>query len=63
MKRRGKRLCNAALQALRPQNDRPIAWEDQVRQLLLRCEPIQPGQFGMKLMAHTVIKVRKFCGG
>ena len=41
---------------------RPFAWEDKFKRLLLRFERIQQRHYGMKLMAYTLINLRKFCG-
>ena len=38
------------------------AWEDKFKRLLLRFERIQQRHYGMKLMAYTLINLRKFCG-
>jgi hypothetical protein len=40
----------------------PLAWEDKFKRLLLRFERIQQRHYGMKLMAYTLINLRKFCG-
>ena len=61
-KRGRKRLFNAAIHALRTRVDRTFAWEDKFKRLLLRFEHLQQRHFGMKLMAYTLINVRKFCG-
>jgi hypothetical protein len=57
-----KRLCNAAIQALRLRVERTFAWEDKFKRLLLRFERIQQRHYGMKLLAYTLINLRKFCG-
>jgi transposase len=61
-KRGRKRLFNAAIHALRTRVDRTFAWEDKFKRLLLRFERIQQRHFGMKLMAYTLINLRRFCG-
>jgi transposase len=61
-KRGRKRFFNAAIHALRTCVDRTFAWEDKFKRLLLRFEHLQQRHFGMKLLAYTLINVRKFCG-
>jgi hypothetical protein len=61
-KRGRKRLCNAAIHALRMRVERPLAWEDKCKRLLIRFERIQQRHYGMKLMAYTLINLRTFCG-
>jgi transposase len=60
-KRGRKRVFNQAIQALRDRVERTFAWEDTLKRLLLRCEHHQRRHDGMKLMAYTLIKVRRFC--
>jgi transposase len=60
-KRGRKRLCNAALHALRDRVERTFAWEDKFKRWLLRFEHIQQRHYGMKLMAYTLINLRHFC--
>src|SRR5215471_8097667 len=60
-KRGRKRLFNAAIHALRERVERTFAWEDKFKRLLLRFEYIQRRYYGMKLMAYTLINVRRFC--
>ncbi len=60
-KRGRKRLCNAAIHALRARVERTFAWEDKFKRLLLRFERIQQRHYGMKLMAYTLINLRGFC--
>jgi hypothetical protein len=55
-----KRLCNAAIHALRTRVDRPLAWEDRFKRR--RFEHMQHRHFGRKLLAYTLINVREFCG-
>ncbi len=61
-KRGRKRLFNAAIHALRMRVERTFAWEDKFKRLLLRFERIQRRHYGMKLLAYTLINLRKFCG-
>ncbi|HTD19290.1 MAG TPA: transposase [Ktedonobacteraceae bacterium] len=60
-KRGRKRLFNAAIHALRARVERTFAWEDKFKRLLLRFEHLQCRHYGMKLMAYTLINVRRFC--
>jgi transposase len=60
-KRGRKRFFNAAIHALRDRVERTFAWEDKFKRLLLRFEHIQHRHYGMKLMAYTLINVRRFC--
>jgi Transposase DDE domain len=60
-KRGRKRWFNAAIHALRERVERTFAWEDKFKRLLLRFEHIQQRHYGMKLMAYTLINVRRFC--
>src|SRR5262245_15941326 len=60
-KRGRKRLFNAAIQAVRERVERTFAWEDTCKRLLLRFEYIQQRHYGMKLMAYTLINLRRFC--
>ena len=61
-KRGCKRLFNATIHALRLCVERTFAWEDKFKRLLLRFERIQRLHYGMKLLAYTLINLRKFCG-
>ncbi len=61
-KRGRKRLFNQAIHALRNCVERTFAWEDKFKRLLLRFEHIQQRHYGMKLMAYTLINLRRFCG-
>ena len=61
-KRGRKRWFNAVIHALRERVERTFAWEDKFKRLLLRFESIQQRHYGMKLMAYTLINVRRFCG-
>ncbi len=60
-KRGRKRLFNQAIHALRDRVERTFAWEDKFKRLLLRFEHIQRRHYGMKLMAYTLINLRRFC--
>ena len=60
-KRGRKRWFQAAIHALRERVERTFAWEDKFKWLLLRFEHIQQRHYGMKLMAYTLINVRRFC--
>jgi transposase len=60
-KRGRKRLFNAAIHALRERVERTFAWEDKFKRLLLRFEHLQRRHYGMKLMAYTLINLRRFC--
>jgi transposase len=60
-KRGRKRLFNDAIHALRERVERTFAWEDKFKRLLLRFEYIQQRHYGMKLMAYTLINLRRFC--
>jgi len=42
--------------------ERTFAWEDKFKRLLLRFERIQQRHYGMKLLAYTLINLRKCCG-
>ena len=61
-KRGRKRFFNEAIHALRMRVERTFAWEDKFKRLLLRFERIQQRHYGMKVMAYTLINLRKFCG-
>ena len=61
-KRGRTRRFNEAIHALRMRVERTFAWEDTFKRLLLRFERIQQRHYGMKLMAYTLINLRKFCG-
>ena len=60
-KRGRKRLFNKAIHALRERVERTCAWEDKFKRLLLRFEHHQRRHYGMKLMAYTLINLRRFC--
>jgi hypothetical protein len=61
-KRGRKRLFNDAIHALRMRVERTFAWEDKFKRLLFRFERLQQRHYGMKLMAYTLINLRRFCG-
>jgi hypothetical protein len=61
-KRGRRRLFNAAIHALRMRVERTFAWEDKFKRLLLRFERIQLRHYVMKLLAYTLINLRKFYG-
>jgi hypothetical protein len=61
-KRGRKRLFNEAIHALRMRVERTFAWEDKFKRLLLRFERIQQRDYGMKVLAYTLINLRAFCG-
>jgi transposase len=60
-KRGRKRWFNAVIHALRERVERTFAWEDKFKRLLLRFEHIQLRHYGLKLMAYTLINLRRFC--
>ena len=60
-KRGRKRLFNEAIHALRERVEPTFAWEDKCKRLLLRFESIQQRHYGLKLMAYTLINLRRFC--
>jgi transposase len=60
-KRGRKRLFHAAIHALRERVERTFAWEDKFKRLLLRFEYHQRRHYGLKLMAYTLINLRRFC--
>jgi transposase len=60
-KRGRKRWFNQAIHALRDRVERTFAWEDKFKRLLLRFEYHQHRHYGMKLMAYTLINLRRFC--
>jgi hypothetical protein len=61
-KRGRKRLFDAAIHSLRLCVERTFAWEDKFKRLLLRFEFKQQRNYGMKLMAYTLINLRPFSG-
>jgi hypothetical protein len=60
-KRGRKRLFDQAIHTLRDRVERTFAWEDKFKRLLLRFEHIQQRHYSMKLMAYTLINLRRFC--
>jgi len=56
-----KRWFHAAIHALRERVERTFAWEDKFKRVLLRFEYHQRRHYGMKLMAYTLINLRRFC--
>jgi hypothetical protein len=60
-KRGRKRFFNQAIHALPARVERTFAWEDKCKRLLLRFEHIQLRHYGMKLIAYTLIDLRRFC--
>jgi len=61
-KRGRKRFFAVALDKLRFIVERPFAWEDKFKRLLLRFETKQSRHLGCKLIAFTLINLREFCG-
>ena len=55
------RMVNNLTMPLRDRVERTFAWEDKFKRLLLRFEYIQKRHYGMKLMAYTLINLRRFC--
>jgi hypothetical protein len=62
VKRGRKRLFNEAIHALKKRVERTCAWQDKFTRLLLRFARIQQRPYGMKVLAYTLINLRKFCG-
>ena len=60
-KRGRKRWFDAWSHTLRDRVERTFAWEDQFKRLWLRFEHQQRRHYGMKLMAYTLINLRRFC--
>jgi len=60
-KRGRRRLFNPAVHELRLTVERTFAWEDKFKRLLLRFERIQSRHFSFKLLAYTMINLRRFC--
>jgi len=60
-KRGRTRWFNQAIHALRERVERTFAWEDKFKRVLLRFEYHQRRHYGMKLMAYTLINLRRFC--
>ena len=57
-----KRLFDEVIHALRMHVERTCAWQDKCKRMLLRFEHIQPRHYAVKLLAYTLINLRKFCG-
>lgn len=57
-----KRWFNQAIHALRERVERTCAWEDKCKRVLLRFAYHQRRHYARKLMAYTLINVRRFCG-
>ena len=62
-KRGRQRFFDDALYKLRFIVERTFAWEDKFKRLLLRFETKQIHHLGFKLLAFTLLNLRKFCGG
>jgi transposase len=60
-KRGRKRLFNQAIHDLRDRVEQTFAWEDKFKRLVLRFEHLQRRHYAMKLMAYTLINLRRFC--
>jgi transposase len=60
-KRGRKRFFDHAIHTLRDRVERTFAWEDKFKRLLMRFEHIQQRHYAMKLMAYTLINLRRFC--
>lgn len=60
-KRGRRRLFNPVIYELRLTVERTFAWEDKFKRLLLRFERIQSRHFSFKLLAYTMINLRRFC--
>lgn len=56
-----KRFFDAAVHQLRLTVERTFAWEDKFKRLLLRFERIQSRHLSFKLLAYTLINLRRFC--
>ena len=63
LKRGRKRFFEAPLYKRRFLVERPFAWEDKFKRLLLRFETKQSHPLGFKLLAFTLITLRAFCRG
>jgi hypothetical protein len=62
IKRGRKRFFTEASHAWRRRVERTFAWAEKLKRLLLRFERLQQRHYGMKLLAYTLINLRKFCG-
>ena len=56
-----QRFGKQALPAVRERVERPGAWEAKGKRVWRRVEPRQGRHYGRKLMASTLIQVRRFC--
>ncbi len=56
-----KRLFDSAVHQTRLTVERMFAWEDKFKRLLLRFERIQSRHLSFKLLAYTLINLRRFC--
>ena len=54
-KRGRKRFFNEVIHALRMRVERPFAWEEKFKRLLLRLERIQQRHYDMKLLGYTLM--------
>jgi transposase len=55
-----KRIFDAAIHSLRLAVERTFAWEDKFKRLLLRFERIQSRHLSFKLLAYSLINLRRF---
>jgi hypothetical protein len=55
-----KRFFHQAIYDLRDRVERAFAWEDKCKRLVLRFEHCQRRHDGMKVMAYTLINLRRF---
>lgn len=56
-----KRVFDFAVHQTRLTVERTFAWEDKFKRLLLRFERIQSRHLSLKLLAYTLINLRRFC--
>ena len=56
-----KRIFDFAVHQTRLTVERTFAWEDKFKRLLLRFERIQSRHLSLKLLAYTLINLRRFC--
>ena len=56
-----KRIFDSAVHQTRLTVERMFAWEDKFKRLLLRFERIQSRHLSFKLLAYTLINLRRFC--
>ena len=57
-----KRFFNDAIHAWRMRVEWPFAWDEKGKRRLLRFARIQQQPYGMKVLAYTLINLRKFGG-